>query len=107
MTITTEFLLLLIGCTLVTAIPRILPFVLARSFTISKPVEKWLSYLPICIFTGLIVENLITQHNNAIQVNWLVVVASLPTILIALLTKSLLTTVLVGVCWMAFLRFIF
>ncbi|TRZ36094.1 AzlD domain-containing protein [Niallia circulans] len=107
MSTTTEYLLLLVGCMLVTLIPRVLPFIVVRSFTVPKPVERWLSYLPVCIFTGLIVENLITASNTGMQINWNVLLATIPTLLIAIWTKSLLTTVLAGVVLMALIRFFF
>jgi len=105
--ISIEFLLLLTGCTIVTIIPRILPFILVRNFTISKPIEKWLSYIPICIFTGLIVESLLVKTNSSIHINSTVLGATIPTILIAMYTKSLLTTVLAGVFCIAMIRFFF
>ncbi|PKG25099.1 AzlD domain-containing protein [Niallia nealsonii] len=101
------FVLLLVGCTIVTLLPRILPFILVRNFTISKPIKKWLSYIPICIFTGLIVESLLAKTNSGLAINWTVLAAAIPTCLIAIFTKSLLTTVLVGVFSMAIIRFFF
>jgi len=102
-----EFLLLLAGCTIVTLLPRVLPFILVRNFTISKPIEKWLSYIPICIFTGLIVESLFTKTTSGLAANWTVLAAAIPTCLIAIITRSLLTTVLVGVFSMALIRSFF
>ncbi|MFT8319642.1 MAG: AzlD domain-containing protein [Bacillus sp. (in: firmicutes)] len=104
MIITNEFLLLLLGCTLVTIIPRILPFILVRNFSIPALVEKWLSYIPICIFTGLIVESFLTTDANGFQLNWNYLLAAVPTFIIAVKTKSLLTTVLIGVFCMALIR---
>lgn len=103
----TSFILLLIGCTLVTFIPRVIPFLVARNFTISEPVEKWLSYLPVFIFTGLIVESLLeTSGSTGIRINWEALLATIPTIIVAFLSKSLLTTVLFGVVCMAIVRLI-
>ncbi|MCM2981530.1 AzlD domain-containing protein [Niallia circulans] len=102
-----SFFLLLIGCTIVTFIPRVIPFLVARNFTISAPVEKWLSYLPVCVFTGLIVESLIgTTESNSISINWEALLATIPTIIVAFLSKSLLTTVLFGVVCMAVVRLV-
>ncbi|WP_400245404.1 AzlD domain-containing protein [Niallia sp. JL1B1071] len=103
----TSFFLLIIGCTLVTFIPRVIPFLVARNFTISAPVEKWLSYLPVCIFTGLIVESLLESNgSNSIHLNLEALIATIPTIIVAFLSKSLLTTVLFGVVCMAIVRLI-
>jgi len=103
----TAFALLLIGCTLVTFIPRVIPFLVARNFTLSKPIEKWLSYLPVCIFTGLIVESLLQTNGSELGINWNVLIATIPTIFVAAFSKSLLTTVLFGIICMGIVRFIF
>ncbi|KAB7672487.1 AzlD domain-containing protein [Bacillus sp. B1-b2] len=100
------FFALLVGCMLVTLIPRVVPFLIARNFTISKPVEKWLSYLPVCIFTGLIVESLLNTEGAGFSIKWSVLLATIPTFIVAILSKSLLITVLVGVACMAVVRLV-
>lgn len=100
------FFVLLVGCMLVTLIPRVVPFLIARNFTISKPVEKWLSFLPVCIFTGLIVESLLQTEGASFGIKWSVLLATIPTFIVALLTKSLLATVLFGVACMAIVRLV-
>ncbi|WP_445489961.1 AzlD domain-containing protein [Niallia sp. 03133] len=107
MSITNEFLLLLLGCTLVTIIPRVFPFLLVRNFSIPAPVEKWLSYIPVCIFTGLIVQSFLIDNKDGLHLNWTVLAAAIPAFIIAIKTKSLLTTVLTGVGCMAIIRLLF
>lgn len=98
-------LLVIIGCALVTIIPRILPFAVVRNLTLPQPVLKWLSYVPICILTALVVENFTIQENNSLRINWPVIIVILPTLLITVRTKSLSITVLSGVILMAAFRF--
>ncbi len=97
--------LVIIGCALVTIIPRILPFAVVRNLTLPQPVLKWLSYVPICILTALVVQNFIIQENHSLKINWPVIIVIIPVLLIAVRTKSLSITVISGVILMAGFRF--
>ncbi|MCU7709249.1 AzlD domain-containing protein [Priestia sp. JV24] len=103
-------LIVILGCALVTVVPRIVPFLVVRNIALPEPVLKWLSYIPICILTALVVENFIiqandSQANDSVKINWPVIIVVIPTLLIALKTKSLSITVISGVGMMALLRF--
>lgn len=100
------FIWLLIGCALVTVIPRILPFIFVRRFKLPNVVMKWLSYIPVCILTALVVENMIIQTEQALQIDWTILLALIPTLLIAIWTKSLAITVVIGVVTMALIRWV-
>lgn len=98
---------MLLGCSLVTAIPRMLPFLVMRNLQISEPILKWLSYIPLCIFSALIIESFMTNGAEGFQIHWLELVAVTATLIISLITRSLLWTVILGVVIMALLRLIF
>ncbi|MFK2826726.1 AzlD domain-containing protein [Bacillus sp. B190/17] len=98
-------LLILAGCAIVTWIPRVVPFLIVRNLQLPDAVMKWLSFIPICIFTALIIGGMIESRDGGLPViNWQVSAAFIPTLLIALWTKSLLLTVIFGVVVMALLR---
>ena len=65
---------------------------------------KWLSYIPICILTALVVSSVLGE-NGPLSFDWQAIVILIPTILFAFWSKSLLFTVMVGVVLMAALRF--
>lgn len=104
MSLNLSILLLILGCTFVTVIPRILPFLVVRNLQLPAPVLKWLSFIPICILTALAVESVIDKSSDSIGVNWLTLIAIVPTLLLALRTKSLAITVIFGVILMGLLR---
>ncbi|ATO50892.1 AzlD domain-containing protein [Brevibacillus laterosporus] len=104
MSLNQSILLLILGCTLVTFLPRILPFLVVRNLQLPAPVLKWLSFIPICILTALVVESVIVKTSHSIAVNWLTLIAIVPTLLLALRTKSLAITVIFGVIFMGLLR---
>ncbi|WP_054711906.1 AzlD domain-containing protein [Bacillus sp. JCM 19041] len=106
MTISSGMLLLILGCLLVTFIPRVLPFIFVRKIQMPSIVLKWLSFIPICILTALVVEGIVTDTDQFISFDWQVVAVLIPTILVALFTKSLSLTVLIGVILMAGVRFL-
>ncbi|MEG7283748.1 AzlD domain-containing protein [Bacillus sp. 0909A] len=104
MNINAYILMVIIGCALVTMIPRVIPFLVVRNISLPEPVLKWLSYVPVCILTALVVKDCMIQSNDSLTLNWQVTVVLVPTLLIALKTKSLSMTVISGVVLMAGLR---
>ncbi|MDQ6597704.1 AzlD domain-containing protein [Bacillus salipaludis] len=98
-------LFIILGCAIVTFVPRIIPFLVIRNVNLPKVVIKWLSFIPICIFTALIVDSFIFKDKSSLlSIDWSVLAAIIPTLVIALWTKSLSVTVLVGIVCMATVR---
>lgn len=106
MTTSIAMVLLILGCALVTWIPRILPFVLVKNMNMPKIVLRWLAYIPVCILSALVIEGFFKKEATFVTIHWLNVCAFIPTLLVALLTKSLSKTVVIGVLTMALLRFL-
>lgn len=101
-----SILLLILACAVVTIIPRIIPFVLVRNVNLPTVVQRWLSYIPICLLTALIMQGIVHNTDTGIAINWLSLLILIPTIWTALKTKSLLLTVVVGVVSAALFRWI-
>ncbi len=95
---------LIATCAIVTILPRILPFALVRGVKLPAPVLKWLSYVPLVLLTALIVEGMLVQEEGALGLNWQGLIALVPTAAVALWTRSLSATVIVGVLAMALVR---
>ncbi|MDM5297051.1 AzlD domain-containing protein [Bacillus pumilus] len=98
---------LILGCMIVTVIPRIVPFLFVRRIQLPEVVLKWLSFIPICIFTALIAEHLFIHTSTGVTVHWMYLAVLVPTVLMAIWTKSLSITVLIGVMLMATARWYF
>ena len=96
---------IIIGSSLVTVIPRVLPFVLTKRLSIPENVRKWLSFVPICIFTSLIVQELIDKTDGRLSIDWMTFTVLIPTIIAYIKSKSMIVTVAVGVVCMALIRF--
>ncbi|QLK85215.1 AzlD domain-containing protein [Staphylococcus sp. 17KM0847] len=93
---------------LVTLIVRVVPLIMISRLDLSEQVIKWLSFIPITLFTALVVDGLMQQQPGVpgYTINWLFVIALVPTMITALRFKSLTLTVLVGLVTVALLRFV-
>jgi branched-subunit amino acid transport protein len=91
-------LVVILSTGLVIWLSRIIPFVLLKQFKLPAIVVTFLSFVPISIMTALWMESLFVQHLGQLPtLNVPNVLASVPTLLSAILTKNLLVIVIVGV----------
>ncbi|AVQ33984.1 hypothetical protein C7J88_07245 [Staphylococcus muscae] len=100
------FLIAVVLSGVVTLFVRVLPLVMISRIEFSEKFIKWLSFIPITLFTALVVDGLIKQESGVFgyAINWTFLIALVPTIWIALRTRSLTITVLVGMVAVALLR---
>lgn len=92
---------------LVTWLPRFFPFILTKYKDLPPVVVRFLNYIPISIIFALILSSIIEGKKGEFpSVKWLELTAILPTVIIALKTKNILLTVIVGIIAMAILRYL-
>ena len=100
-------LLIIIGSCLVTLIPRVLPLMILSRLQLPDWALRWLNYVPITVMAALVGQELFMDNGELAPIGSNVeLLASLPTFLMAILTRSLLGTVVVGVISIMVLRFI-
>lgn len=109
MTTTIHILIIIVLCGVVTWLTRIIPFILITKIKLSERVIKWLSFIPITLFTALIIDGLIEQQEGVMgyTINVPFLITMLPTIVIAVISRSLTITILSGIIIMAVLRWVF
>ncbi|WP_426450401.1 AzlD domain-containing protein [Staphylococcus xylosus] len=109
MTTTIHMLIIIVLCGVVTWLTRIIPFILITKIKLSERVIKWLSFIPITLFTALIIDGLIEQQEGVMgyTINVPFLITMLPTIVIAVISRSLTITILSGIIIMAILRWVF
>ena len=107
MTTTLGMFLIILGCAIVTWLPRVIPFMLVRSVQLPDVVLRWLTYIPVCILSALVIQSLLNTEGNFVTFDWLNLIAFIPSVLVAIWTKSLSQTVIAGVLTMAVLRYFF
>lgn len=107
--ITGHMFLLIVLCGLVTLIVRVVPFLMISRIQLSEIVVKWLSFIPISLFTALVIDSFIVQHDGVqgFELNIPFIVATIPTVIIALVTRSLTITIIVGIILIAGIRWFF
>lgn len=93
----TEYLLLVIGMGLVTYIPRYLPLFLLAKRELSRGLIEWLDMIPAAILSALVFSELFLsgspRHLELISAKSL---AAIPTLFVALRTRSLGWTAIFG-----------
>ena len=109
MTTDLHTLILIILCGIVTLLVRIIPFMMISRVHLPEIVVKWLSFIPITLFTALVIDGVIQQHDNTFgyTLNLSYIIAIIPTVLLAIFTRSLTITILGGIITIACLRLIF
>ncbi|WP_392563770.1 AzlD domain-containing protein [Orbus wheelerorum] len=106
MQMTLYSLLIILGCGLVTWLPRVIPFILVRKIRIPVVVLRFLSYVPLCILTALFVQNLLVVREGQLPaINTAYLYATVPTVFAAVITKNLMWIVIVGVVSMSLIRY--
>lgn len=92
-------------CGAVTWLSRITPFVLLKKFRLPNAVVEFLSFVPVVIMSALWFENLFVQHLGSLPtLNVENLLASVPTVLSAVISKSLMVVVIVGIISLAVVR---
>jgi branched-subunit amino acid transport protein len=98
---------IIVGCSVVTWLPRVIPFILTKKLQFPPNLIKFLAYIPICILTALVFQSMLEVQNNGFpKIKTLEAIASVPTFLVAVKTKDLMKTVIVGIITMAIFRLI-
>ncbi|AQW21066.1 branched-chain amino acid ABC transporter [Lentilactobacillus curieae] len=97
----------IIASGVVTWLLRVVPFIIVQKFKISKGVMSFLSFVPVAILTAIFVESLLVYQKGAWPAfNIENLIASVPTIISGVISKSLMVVVIVGVISMAVVRLI-
>ena len=105
---TNYIILIILGCSIVTWLSRVLPFILLKNFDLPKPAIEYLSFVPIVIMSTLWFNSLFVQKIGEFpQINYENLLASLPTVLSAIISKSLLVIVVVGIISLGIIRIVF
>lgn len=98
-------LLVILGCGLVTWLPRVIPFLLVRKVHIPQIITDFLSYIPLCILTALLVQSLTLYQKDTWPImHTEYILAAIPTIISAIVTRNLVWVVIVGMAAMALIR---
>ena len=91
-------LALILACAAVTIVPRVLPLVLLSRIALPAWVLAWLAYVPVAVLAALLaLEVLVEEGRPAVSAANPALLAIVPTLAIAALTRSLIATAVSGV----------
>lgn len=90
---------------MVNYLPRVVPMVILSRLKIPDPVIQWLELVPAAVLAAIVVPSLLMPENQLnITLHNKYLLASIPTIVAAKLTSSLVWTLLLGMVTMAILQ---
>ncbi|WP_136604430.1 AzlD domain-containing protein [Paenibacillus dokdonensis] len=100
-----DVFLIIFGSALVTFLPRVLPLMVLSRMELPEWAIRWLNYVPISVMAALVGQELFVQDGRFSLLNNVELLAAIPTVLVAMKTKSLLGTVVTGMVSIMALRF--
>ncbi len=100
-----QTILIILGMSIVTYIPRALPIIVLSKFKLPDWFLRWLKYIPIAILSALLFPQIMIFEDHVnISLDNKNLLAAIPSLLAAYKTKSLFITVLVGIISMLLLN---
>ena len=104
-----KVLIAIVGMTLVTYGPRLLPAWLLSRASLPQGVQRWLRFVPVAVLSALLWPGLLLKDGVSafhLTADNLPLMASVPTAVVALISRSFLGTVVVGVATVACTRYL-
>ncbi len=102
-----DLIFCIIGCALVTAIPRVFPLMYLSTEDLPKSMLHWLSFVPVAVMSALLIPDLVIQDGNLnISFHNTYFISAFPAALVAWRTKSFFGTIACAMATVAFLRYI-
>ncbi len=102
----TELLLTIIGCALVTAIPRVFPLMYLSVESLPKTALQWLSFVPVAVMAALLFPDVLVKNNELyISFDNTYLLAAIPSLVLAWYSKSFFGTIACAMLTVAALRY--
>ncbi|WP_068618693.1 AzlD domain-containing protein [Paenibacillus tuaregi] len=99
-----DIFVLIAACSLVTALPRVIPLVLLSRIDLPEPLLRWLGHIPIAVMAALVGQELIHAEAGFSLHEHLDLAAGVLTFIVAFKTRNLLWTVILGCLFAMVLR---
>lgn len=91
-----DVMLVILGASAVTILPRVLPLSLLSRVTLPEWSMRWLRHIPVAVMAALLAQALLVQDGSpSFRPDYLL--AAVPAFLAAFFTRSLLLTVVIGI----------
>ena len=98
--------IIILGMTVVTYLPRLLPVMFLSSRSLPPILAAWLRTIPVSVMAAMVLPTLVLQDQRiALSQDNIFLWAAFPTLLVAWKTKSLFGAVIVGMVVVAVARY--
>ena len=95
--VSTEYLAVILGMGLVTFLPRWLPLIYLTKRSLPSWLVEWLDFIPAAILSAILLPALVIDNTTrSVDLSRPEFLVAIPTLLFAIVTKSLGGTVIVG-----------
>lgn len=102
-----EILFIIIGMSMVTQLPRIIPLVVLTRMSLPPLVVRWLKHIPVAVLSALLFPSLLLSDGRlSLSLDNTALLAAIPCMVIAAKTKNLFLTVLTGIIISALLQLV-
>lgn len=100
----TSIWIMIIGVSIVSILPRILPVAMFSRYEFPEPLKRWLSFVAPAVLSSLTAMSVLAPGGYIdISIHNMYIWAFIPTLLIAIKTRSLFYSLSVGIIAMALL----
>lgn len=100
----TSIWIMIIGVSIVSILPRVLPIALFSRYEFPEPLKRWLSYIAPAVLSSLTALSVLAPDGSIdISIHNRYILAFIPTLLVAVKTRSLFYSLSVGIATMALL----
>ncbi len=101
-----DLFLTIIGCAVVTAVPRVLPLMYLSVESLPQASLRWLSFVPVAVMAALLFPDILTTDDKLfVSVDNTYLLAAIPSLLMAWYTKSFFGTIACAMGMVAALRY--
>ncbi|MDK2821246.1 MAG: hypothetical protein PWP31_1211 [Clostridia bacterium] len=99
-----QILIIILGSAIVTYLPRMLPLVALSRTELPKPFLRWLSYIPAAVLAALLAPEILMPNDKLVFTGNPYLIAAIPSVIIALITRSMGLTILIGMVTMVLVQ---
>lgn len=105
MSVQAKIYLLILGMWVVNYLPRLLPMIILSKMKIPRVVIDWLGFIPAAVLAAIIVPSILMPEQQInISPGNSYLIAALPAFFVAIKTKNMVWTLLVGMLVMALIQ---
>lgn len=106
MTLRPEIIMLIVACMVVTVIPRVMPMVLVNRIELPEWFLAWLHHIPVAVISALFFREVLLLDGDWRDWHDPYFLAAWPTLAVALWSRNIFITVIVGVLIFVVLRWL-